>query len=53
MMIALGTVEVLGSTLGGADKVKVELDNGTKMGSLTGSLDGYNDGTPYFLETHF
>ena len=29
MLMELGTVEVLGSTLGGADKVKVELDNGT------------------------
>ena len=34
MLRLIGPVEVLGSALGGADKVKVELDDGTEMGSL-------------------
>ena len=40
-------VEVLGSTLGGADKVKVELDYGTDMVPLNGSFEGSNYGIPY------
>ena len=32
MLMVLGLVEVLGSTLGGSNKVKVELDNGTELG---------------------
>ena len=43
----VGPVEVLGSTLGGADKVKVELDYGTELGSLNGSLEASNDGINY------
>ena len=42
----LVTVEVLGSTLVAAENVKVGLDDGTKMGSLTVSLEGSNDGIP-------
>ena len=40
-------VEMLGSTLGVEDKVKVELDYGTNLGSLNGSLEGYNYVIPY------
>ena len=40
-------VKLLGSTLGGAEKVKVELDDGNYLGSLNGSLEGYNYGIPY------
>ena len=47
MMMVLDPVEVFGSTPGGADKVKVELDNGTGMVSLSGSLEGSHDGIPY------
>ena len=39
--------EVLGSTLGGSDKAKVELYDGTYLGSLNVSLEVYNDGIPY------
>ena len=46
--MVLGLVEVLGSTLGGTDKVKVELGHGTELGSLNGSLDGSNDVIRYF-----
>ena len=38
---------MLGSTLGGEDKVKVELDDGTNLGSLNGSLEGFNYVIPY------
>ena len=46
-MMVLDSVEVFGSTTGGTEKVKVDLDNGTEMGSLYGSLDGYSDCIPY------
>ena len=45
-MRVLGPVEVLGYTLGGAEKVKVDLDYGTDLGSLNGSIDGSNYSTP-------
>ena len=38
---------MFGYTPGGADKFKVELDNVTKLGSLSGSFEGYHDGIPY------
>ena len=38
---------MLGSTLGGEDKVKVELDDGNNLVSLNGSLEGYNYVIPY------
>ena len=44
--MVIGTSEVLGSTLGAADNVKIGLDDGTEMGSLVGSLDGSNVGIP-------
>ena len=47
ILTVLGPAEVIGSTLGGADEVKVELDDGTDMVSLNGSLEGSNDGIPY------
>ena len=47
MMMVLDLVGVFGSTPGVADKVKVEIDNGTEMGSLSGSLEGYHYGIPY------
>ena len=47
MMMVLDPVEVFGSTPGGADKVKVELVNGTDLGSFTGSLEGSSSGMPY------
>ena len=47
MMMVLDPVEVFGSTPVGADKVKKELDNGTDLCSLSGSLDGSHDGIPY------
>ena len=47
MMMVLGPVEVLGYIIGGADKVKVELDDGTYLGYLNGSLDGSNDAIPH------
>ena len=46
MTIVLYPVEGFGSTPGCADKVKVELDNGTDMGSLTGYLEGSYYGIP-------
>ena len=46
-MMFLDPVEVFGSTPGGADKVKVELDNWTELGSLSVSLEGSHDGIPY------
>ena len=42
----LGTGEVLGSTLVAAENVKVGLDDGTELGSLTGSLEVSNVGIP-------
>ena len=45
-MRVIGPVEVLVSTLVGADKVKFDLDDGTELGSLNGSLYGSNDGIP-------
>ena len=45
--MVLGPVEVIGSTIGGADKVKVEIYDGTELGSLNWSLDGSNDGILY------
>ena len=39
MIMVLDPVEVFGSTPGVADKVKAELDNGTGMVSLSGSLE--------------
>ena len=47
MIMVLEPVEVFGYTPGGADKFKVELDNVTKLGSLSGSFEGYHDGIPY------
>ena len=42
----IGTGEVLGSTLGAANNVKIGLYGGTKIGSLVGSLEGSNVGIP-------
>ena len=47
MMMVLDPVEVFGYTPGGADKVKVELDNGTDLGSLTVPPDISHDDIPY------
>ena len=47
MMMVLDPVELFGYTPGGADKVRVELDNGTEIGSLSGSLEGSHNGIPY------
>ena len=49
MRMVLDPVEVIGSTIGGADKVRVELDDGTELVSLHAPLEGYNDGIPYGL----
>ena len=38
---------MIGSILGGAVKVIVELDDGTDMVSLHGPIEGSNDGIPY------
>ena len=46
MTMILDPVEVFGSSPGGEYKVKVGLDNGTEMGSLTGSLEGSHDVMP-------
>ena len=46
-MMVLKPVELFGYTPGGADKVRVDLDNGTEMCSLSGSLEGSHDGIPY------
>ena len=40
--MVLGTGEVLGSTLGAANNVKIGLDDGNELGSLVGSLGGSN-----------
>ena len=45
--MVLVPVEVLGYTLGGADKVKVEIDYGTELGRLNGSFAGSKFGIPY------
>ena len=42
--MVLGTGEVLGSTIGAANNVKIGIDDGTDMGSLVGSLGGSNVG---------
>ena len=47
MRMVLDPVEKLGSTLGCADKVIVDLDDGTDAESLNGPLEGSNDGIPY------
>ena len=47
MMIVIDPVEVFRSTPGGTYKVKLEIDNGTGLGSLTVSLEGSHDGIPY------
>ena len=44
--VVLDTGEVLGSTLGAADNVKIGLDNGSELGSLVGSLEVSNVGIP-------
>ena len=49
MMMVLEPVEFFGSTPGGADKFKLELDNGTDLGSLYVFLEGSHDGIPYGL----
>ena len=36
--MVISTGEVLGSTLGAANNVKIGLDDGTEMGSLDGSV---------------
>ena len=46
MTMILDPVEVFGSSPGGEYKVKVGLDNGTEMGSLTGSVEGFHDEIP-------
>ena len=47
MRMVLDPVEVLGYTLGGSDKVIVEIDDGTDTGSLYGTVEGFNDRIPY------
>ena len=47
MIMVLDPVEVFGYTPGSADKVKVEIDNGTEMGFLSVSIEGSHDGIPY------
>ena len=47
--MVLEPVEVLGYTLGVADKVIVQLDDGTDMGSLHGPFEGSNNRIPYGL----
>ena len=47
MMMVLKPIELFGYTPGGVDKVRVELDNGTEIGSLSGSLEGFHNGIPY------
>ena len=46
-MMVLYPVEVIGYTLGGADKVRVDLDYGTELGSLNSSIESSNYGIPY------
>ena len=47
MMMILDPVEVFCSTPVVIDKVKVELDNETDLGSLCSSIEGSHDGIPY------
>ena len=47
MMMVLDPVEVFGYTLGGADKVKVDLDNENELGSSYGYLEVSHDDIPY------
>ena len=47
MMMVLYPVELFGSTPRGADKVNIDLDNGTYLGFLTVSLEGSHYGIPY------
>ena len=47
MRMVLEPVEVLGSTLGGSDKVRVDLDDGTGLGYLHVPLEVSNDNIPY------
>ena len=49
MMMVLEPVEVFSSTPRGAEKVKVEIDNGTELGSLSGSIEGSHDVISYGL----
>ena len=44
--MVIGTGEVLGSTLGSANNVKIGLDDGTDLGYLVGSPEGSNVGIP-------
>ena len=44
--MVLGTGEVIGSTLGTSNTVKIELDDGTDLVSLVGPLEGSNVGIP-------
>ena len=44
--MVLDTDEVFGSTLGAADSFKIGIDDENKLGSLAGSLEGYNFGIP-------
>ena len=46
--MVLGNGEVLGSTLGDANHVKIGIDDGTEIGFLVGSLEGSNVGIPKF-----
>ena len=50
--MVLEPVEVFGSTPEDSEKVKVDIDNGTELGSLSGFLEGSHNGIPYgsFLE---
>ena len=47
VIMGLDPVEVFGSTHVGANKFKVDIDNGTELGSLSGSLEGSHYGIPY------
>ena len=47
MLMMIDPVEVIGSTLGYADKANVEIGYGTELGSLNGSLEVSNDGITY------
>ena len=40
--MVLVTGEFLGSTLGAANNIKIGIDDGTELGSLLVSLEGYN-----------
>ena len=44
--MVLDTCEVLGSTIGSADKVKIGLDYGTELVYLVVFLEGYNFSIP-------